>query len=93
MAINNGKTSKKIEKSIHSSGKKNLISSTGDPKQKRLYQNPQNSPSGHSLITRTTLVTVFIWSPYFRLQNINLTLIWFGVGDNFTSGWFSLNNL
>ena len=68
------KQTNKQTKNIHRSGRWNLISSAGEPEQKWLYWNPQNSRSGHQLMSPTTWVTIFNWSPYLHLQNAKLCL-------------------
>ena len=51
-----------IKKSVHSGGRWTLISSAGEPEQKWLYLNPQNSHSGHQLMSPTTAVTIYLIS-------------------------------
>ena len=57
------------KKNIHSGWRWNLISSAGEPQQKWLYWNSRNSCSGHQLMSQTTSVTIFTWSPFLQLQN------------------------
>ena len=56
-----------------------MMSSARKPEQKRLYWNPQNSHSGHKLLSPITSVSIFNWYPYIQLQNAKLNL------SNFTA--------
>ena len=51
-----------IKKRVHSGGRWILTSSAGEPEQKWLYLNPQNSHSGHQLMSPTTAVTIYLIS-------------------------------
>ena len=82
--------------SHHSGGWWNLVNSAGEPEQKWLYWNPQNSHFGQPLMSLSTWFTKFSWSPYLQLENAKFNLANFTVTAPFNReinyaciGWHS----
>ena len=74
---------KQKQANVYSGGRWKLINSAGEPVHKWLYWNPRNSRSGHQLMSPTTWVIIFNWSPHFQLQNTKLNLSDFTANSSF----------